>query len=206
MDLRQFFGDNSVGIVVGIVATLATSALVRGIILVVRVIRMFGLRSLGQAFRESVLHLTAYPKIKADPVLSIGYVSIHMALLVVNATVFIFCALVALSGLAVPLWLRLLAGVIALVAAFRVAKRAFVVASFYASTAGPVIEEVKKSSWLLNGWDKRKKGEPLIQFGTAQGAAKKNEPSIEPKTVPPTPPAPLSTNPFQIKTSDDAKN
>jgi hypothetical protein len=95
-------------------------------------------------------------------------------------------AVITLSSLPIPLWLRILTLAVAIVAALRITKHAFAIFSFYSVTAGMVIEEVKKSSPILNAWDKRKRGEPFFQLDPKVSTGFSNS-STEPKMATPIP-------------------
>lgn len=174
--------QNLLGVIVGVIATVAVAALWRLAMRLLKFARAYGLRQLAQTAKEVFLHVTAYPTIKADPVLTVGYVANLVASQVVNATVCILCAVVSLADIAEATWLRWLLGIASLVFAYRTWKRYLGVSAFYTVTAGRAIEEVKKSNPLLKQWYGIKDKKPFPQIGKPQPASE----SSEIKTVVPT--------------------
>jgi hypothetical protein len=186
----KFFSDNAVGIVVGVLATFAAGLILKGFGFAISVVRKVGFRQFGAALKESMLHASAYPRIKAEPVLSIAYLSIHLALLLASSAAFIVLVMFLLWG-DIALWLRIIVSVLAVVAFARAAKRIFVIWIFYGLTAGSVIEETKKTSWLYKDKNKTsEKKEPFIQFGSPKPSGE----TIEATPVDPAPPTTPSTS------------
>lgn len=182
--LQAFLQDNWVGIVVGVISIVALQTATRVLSITVKFVRTYGFRKLGQALRESLIHVAAYKKIKADAVLSIGYVAMHLSFLIFDATLCTITSAAALSTIAMPQWAHGVLAAIAIFFALGVAKRALAISFFYAATAGPIIEEEKKNNPLFKLWDNRKKGEPFIQLGRPPIAQPTPPPSATAATPP----------------------
>jgi len=181
-NLSAFVEANWVGIVVGVLGSIVFAALGRIAQFLFKFIRAYGLRKLGDALRESIVHLSAFKTLSADPVAASAYLTHHIARLILAATLCIVSFVVLCSALPFPDWFRDIFAIAATWFSFGIAKRVFAITAFYGTTAEPIIEESKKTNPLLKIWDSRPKGVPFIQLG-------KQEPkAVTPGPAPPPPP------------------
>jgi len=194
--LGSLVQSNWPGIVIGVIVTLAAGVVVRVCAVLFAFVKKFGVKQLGQALLDAVVHVEAYQKIKADPVLTTSYIAVHLAAMIMSATVFLTLVLLALSGVPIPLWLRVTLGILASVFGARALKRQFAIFAFYSATAGPVITEVENNNFLVKAFKRRKKGEPFFKFEEPATSA---QPDTKVVTALPKKPAPPPPNPRTIE-------
>jgi hypothetical protein len=197
VDVGKFFHDNVVGIVVGVLGTFAAAVIARLATRLFRFARAYGIRQLLQTGKDAVLHMAAFPRIQADPVLAVGYVGTHTAAIVLNGTWCLIAALAFFSGLHEPPWLRVLSGLACLWFAVRLLRRWLGIRAFYSRTAGAAIEEVKRTNPLLKQWYGIKDKKPFFEFPTktvsgqpqaVQPQAAQHDANAEPTARPGLPP------------------
>ncbi len=181
--VRTFLHNNFLGIIVGAVVTALLALLWRITMRLFRFARTFGWRQLVNTGKDVLLHVAASNTIKSDAVLTVGYLTNALASLLLNSTYFLISVVVAFSGLAEPLWLRIAAFVAVVFFGYRVARRSLIINGFYGATAGQAIEDLKRSNPLLKKWYGIKDKKPFIEFG-APKPAKQSADTIDGAALP----------------------
>jgi hypothetical protein len=165
--ISSFLHTNLYGLIVGAIATMLLTAAYRLVVRLLNFARKYGLKQLLEVIKNASLHIAAYPKIKADAVLTTSYLSNHLAAMLVDGVVGTALFVAAFSGIWEPLWVRGALFAAALLFVYRLLRKRFGVFAFFSVTAGQAIEEVKASNPVLKNWYNIKEKKPFFQFGSS---------------------------------------